>query len=75
MMSVSDWISRTFNLHPKPEAKTERVDLVRETYDKVSEVRKLREDVLENRDFPIAGFLRDEPMPRPNTRRRKRGQS
>lgn len=57
-MSVSGWLNRTFHLKAKPEIATDRVELVKETYDKVTEVRKLREDVLEGRNFPISDYLR-----------------
>lgn len=59
-MSLSNWLSQKLNLHPDPARKAERTELVRETYDRVTEVRKLRENVLEGRDFPIASFLRGE---------------
>ena len=68
-MSVKDWLSDLLNLKPKPELKAERTALVKETYDKVTEVKKLREEVLEGRNFPIASYLRGETT-KPVSRRR-----
>ena len=72
-MSVSNWITKTFHLKAKPELSSERVDLVRETYDKVSEVRKLREDVLEGRNFPISSYLRGDAPHKTHSRRKGDG--
>lgn len=69
------WLANKLKGKPDPEAVAEREAIVSETLQKVSEVAKLREDVLENRNFPIATFLQGKPIaPAPaRVRRAKAG--
>jgi hypothetical protein len=62
-MNVSDWFIKRFNLRETSEVKAAHRDLVDTAYSRVEEVSKLREDLLENRDFPIASFIRGERSP------------
>lgn len=63
------WLAKVLKLKPDPEAVAEREAIVSETRQKVSEVAKLREDVLEGRNFPIATFLQGKPVAPARARR------
>ena len=71
-MSLTEWVVKRFNLKAEPEApKLEQKELVAATYGHIEEVSKLREDVLEGRNFPIASYLRGESSPAAKRRARK----
>lgn len=67
-MSLGDWLNKQFKLKGKPEDdKARNRELVSDAYETVAKVTELRKDVLEDRNFPIASFLRGES---PTYRRR-----
>ena len=71
-MRLAEWLAAYFSSFGETaEEKAEKEQLVRETYRKVEEVSKLREEVLEGRNFPIAGYLRGKDITQV---RRTRGQ-
>jgi hypothetical protein len=61
-MTFSTWLSDKLNLRANRAESTETRKLAQETYARVSEVSELRKTVLEDRDFPIVGLLRDRPL-------------
>lgn len=66
-MKLTHWVDKLFNSKEDTPNREQSRELVAETYATVEEVSKLRENVLENRDFPIASYLRGEP---PTAKRR-----
>lgn len=71
-MSLTDWVSKKLNLRHVPEpSKAESKELVEETYKTVEQVSKLREEVLEGRNFPIASYLRGEGIKQAQRRARR----
>jgi hypothetical protein len=62
MSKLTDWLGAVLKLKTgSPETSATR-QLAEETYARVADVRELRQNVLENRDFPIVGLLRNEPL-------------
>ena len=55
--SELSWLGRIFGHKPDPLEVAEREAIMADAHTKISEVAKLREDVLEGRNFPIASFL------------------
>jgi hypothetical protein len=72
-MSVTGWIADHLKLGVKTESdadKIEHQELIDDTLSKVEEVSKLRENLFEDREFPITDFLRRSGPPRRATPRR-----